>query len=357
MIYHFLSGSPYSKKFIDFMIDNKQHFDLDDHFFIINRSDVLNVPWDQEQLKKVKHCSVATKFGFIPVLNKISKNDKLLIHGLFNPRLLIYLYLNRKMIKRCVWSIWGGDLYFYKNRENNLKHGFIEHLRKTIIPRIPVITSLVKGDYDLVKKIYGSTAKYIYSFYPNPVDFSIVDRSQDKGDRSNKRTIMIGNSGDPSNNHEEVFEILARFKKENIKIICPLSYGESDYISRTINRGKEIFGEKFEPITEFLSPEEYVKVISGVDVVIMNHDRQQALGNIILLLSMGKKIYLNEDTTHYRFFSENNIKISKVKDIVNSDLADLFVALGDALSNNAKLTRELFSNKNYVSMWKQVFGE
>ncbi len=353
MIYHFMGGSPYIKKFISFMIENKNHFNLDEHFFIINDSGKFKL--DTELIQQIKHVRLESKWDFIGVLNKLSKKDKLIIHGLFNPRLLAYLFINRRMIKRCTWSIWGGDVYFYKYKSNSLRHNLIEFLRRSVIPEIPVVTALVKGDYEIIREVYGSNAKYIYSFYPNPVDFQLIDEISISKEKQATKTVMIGNSGDPSNNHGEIFEMLKRFKDEDIRVICPLSYGDTDYINKTIYKGQKAFGSKFIPLTEYLPPEDYIRVIAEVDVAIMNHNRQQGLGNIIMLLAMGKKVYIREGTSHFQFFIENEIEIYGIESLYESSFTDIFTMHKEQCNKNMIRVKQMFSNNSYIRMWNDVF--
>jgi len=355
MICHFTGTSLYVKRYIRFLIENKNHFDLDKHFFIVNDNGTSKL--DEELFQNINYIRISSKWGFVSVLNKLSTNDKLILHGLFNPRLLIYLYFKKKLIKQCTWSIWGGDVYFYKYKNNGLKHNLIEFLRKKVISKIPVITSLVKGDYEIVRKVYGSNAKYIYSFYPNPVDFSLIENIPNKKEHEGTKIIMVGNSGDPANNHKEVFEMLKRFKEEDIKIICSLSYGSPEYISSTINYGQKLFGSRFIPFTKFIQPEEYIKILADVDVAIMNHNRQQGLGNIIALLALKKKVYIPSDTSSYQFFSDKGVDIFNTSNLKDVSLNDLFHFEKSDAEKNKKIIENLFSNGSAYMGWSEVFYE
>ncbi len=356
MIYHFCGTSPYITKYIDFLKSNRQSFNLNNHHFIINDTNTFQI--DQATLQDIKYSLVNSKWGFISLLNKIKKNDTLIIHGLFNPRLLIYFYLfNRRLVERCIWSIWGGDVYFYRLKNDSCKNRIIEYLRSRVIPKFPKITCLVRGDYEIVREVYGTNARYICSFYPNPVDFKLIESVSDNKRANHKRFVMIGNSGDPSNNHIDAFDKLEKFKHENIQIICPLSYGDSSYIQETVAYGKKVFGDKFLPLTQFLAPTEYINLLAGIDVAIMNHDRQQALSNILLLLALNKKVYLNGNTTHYKFFIDNGVLVYNADLIANASYGH-FISLSDtSLKNNATIVKNIFSEHAFISMWKDVFQE
>ena len=352
MIYHFCGTSPYITKYIDFLKSNRKDFNLNNHHFIINDTNTFQM--DQATLQDIKYSLVKSKWGFIPLLNKIKKNDSLIIHGLFNPRLLIYFYLfNRRLVERCIWSIWGGDVYFFRLKNDSCKNRVIEYLRKQIIPHIPVITTLVKGDYDIVKDIYNTSAKLVYSFYP----YYISDDESVKNINKDQHCIMVGNSGDPSNNHEQVFNILKKFKNEQIKIICPLSYGVKDYIEKTITLGQSIFGAKFIPLTEFIEPDEYMKILSDIDIAIMNHDRQQGLGTIVNLIVNNAKIFIRSDTTSYKFFRDNGIVLFDTLSIDELPYEEFISEDKTEYRLNRKKILKLTSEDESLKGWLKVFQE
>ena len=57
-----------------------------------------------------------------------------------------------------------------------------------------------------------------------------------------------------------------------------------------------MFGGKFTPLLDYMSPLEYSSFLSGISIGVFNHDRQQGLGNIRKLLRMGSKVYVSSDS-------------------------------------------------------------
>ncbi len=72
------------------------------------------------------------------------------------------------------------------------------------------------------------------------------------------------------------------------------------YKQEIINIGDKLFSNQFYPIIELMEYNDYLSFLNSVDIAIFNHNRQQAVGNIILLLSMGKTIYLSEENNAYK---------------------------------------------------------
>lgn len=164
-------------------------------------------------------------------------------------------------------------------------------------------------------------------------------------------TILVGNSADPSNNHEEILERLAVFKNKNIMVIAPLSYGKKDNVDKVVRVGRKLLGERFTPLTDFLPFNEYLKVLTEVDVAVFNHNRQQAMGNIISLLGLGKKVYLRSDVAQWQLFQDLNIEVHDVSQL-ESTLFNL-----DNLPNlgNKEKIKNHFSKSNLIKQLESLF--
>lgn len=356
MIYHFCGISPYIEKYIAFLKENPLTFNLSEHFFVFYPT--RNFLKNRYHFSGLQYSSTKSNWEFVKYLSKLKNTDSLIIHGLTNPRLFIYLFfINRGLIKRSIWSIWGGDVYYFKYANACLKNRFIEYLRKRIIPAIPIITSLVKGDYDIVKEIYKSDAAYVYSYYPIPIDNTLLKKIDNNLKANINKIILVGNSGDPSNNQIEILQHLVKYKDNEIQIICPLSYGDSNYIEKVIGYGKEVFRDRFIPLTDFIPPTEYSKILSKVSIAIMNHKRQQGLGSIINLLLLTKKVYIRSDTTSFSFFSNKGVKVFDTLNLNKMSLQELFYMDENTAKHNQHRISDIFSNEEAVRGWNNVFLE
>ena len=127
------------------------------------------------------------------------------------------------------------------------------------------------------------------------------------------RDILIGNSASFENNHLELFELLAgSFDLEDRKLVTPLSYGNPWYAEKVIAEGNHLFGDQFVPLTDFLPKEQYIEILDSCGYVFMNHLRQQALGNICIMMLKGAKIYLNPVNPLYAWFIEKGAFIESI---------------------------------------------
>ena len=61
--------------------------------------------------------------------------------------------------------------------------------------------------------------------------------------------------------------------------------------------------------------DEYINTLSSCSVVIMNHIRQQGLGNIIIMLYLGARVFLRKENPIYGFFKNEGAKIFSIEDL------------------------------------------
>lgn len=271
---------------------------------------------------------------FATLLDDMRNADKVIIHGLWSVEIDILLSLNPDIAKKSYWIMWGGDFYFPERQTE---------LRKRAIHNVGNVITGILGDYELIKEWYGSTAT-LYSCFAYP---SNVVKIRDCPPSSTKR-VLVGNSANPSNNHIEVFEKIKHL--EDIEVICPLSYGGEESAKHIIQAGKSIFGNRFIPILEFMPLEDYNNMLASVDLAIFNHNRQQGLGNILTLLGYGKKVYIRDDITSWRFFSQKNIKVfSFNKDKIDFNFSE------DVKNKNKYIMKDQFSTDKLIQDWSKIF--
>ncbi len=185
-------------------------------------------------------------------------------------------------------------------------------LKNKMIGRIDYFIFLDKDDnynqdYKKIKELYPAfRAINISGFYDQNFDKALAIKSE-KVINSYAITILLGNSAGETNNHLDAFEKLKNIK--NCVIYCPLSYGSDlDYTSVVIKKGKEIFKERFVPMVNFMSRDEYVTFLNSIDVIYMYHNRQQAFGNICSGLTLGKPVFLKNENTIKGYLDALNIK-------------------------------------------------
>lgn len=356
MILHIFTDSPYTYRYIDFV--NKM-WEPRIHEFIVSAKKNSRF---KDYYQNTKNCHMVSEKGrgFLLYASLFVKAQKVIFHQLNQPRLFMALILIYPSIfRKSVWSIWGGDVYFHRYKTNSLKDDLIEKTVEHVISKLPFVTGYIPGDFEVVMSRYKSNAKYIKSKYPSPIDIEGVKAFKAEKKQDASKTIMVGNSADPSNEHIDAFSQLSRYKDKNIKVLSVLSYGGNDeYISRVITSGKDIFGDKFVPIIDFMSFDEYLNFISVVDICYFNHRRQQGLGNVILCLALGKKVFISHDVTAYDYYRSIGISLFPTEEVMNMTFDEFvqFDTYACAIERNKAIIFEDQDLANIRSEWEDVFN-
>lgn len=250
-----------------------------------------------------------------------------------------------------VWSGWGGDYYdllpeggarLYgestkelmqqmhdgtgKERIRNslrqikevLKHALARPKRQAVpdknvlIQRVDYFSSPIPEDYELLKAALGHQfrAEYVQ------LNYASVEGTLTHGGRGVLgNDILLGNSATGTNNHLEILNMLSSIDIGDRKVVVPLSYGSQEYGDEIEKYGRRLLGNNFVPIRNFMPLAEYNLLISSCSIAIMNHRRQQALGNIGTILCNGAKLFLDENNVVYKFFRRKGAYVFSVREI------------------------------------------
>lgn len=336
------------EKFIpSFVAFIKENFDFARHEFLITHGmaeEDLNITKNVHLSKRsipsmLKH--------YWQAMIKMHQSDRVILHGLFDPRFVVMLFFMPWLLKKCYWMVWGGDLYIYQLGKRNWKWRLREFFRRPVLKRMGYMVTYIEGDIDLARKWYGAQGKYLECFMYTSNLYKDHDAQESQHTGTN---ILVGNSADPFNNHMEILNKLEAYKDQNITIYVPLSYGNQEHAKYVIKKGKKYFGERFQPLTEFMSIEKYVNLLGIIDIAVFNHKRQQAMGNIITLLGLGKKVYMRSDVTQWDFFIGHNIEVFDI------EMFNLHALDADKAEHNKHYMKDYFSTKNYRQQLSEVFN-
>lgn len=268
--------------------------------------------------------------------NYLKSFDAIIFHSFSRFEYFVVALLAPAKTKK-MWIGWGFDYYnlVYKEEEllktetlnlyrmscpNKLKKTLLKYakgkvrellnflVRKKGIQCIDFFSPVIYEDYKLViNKNPWIKAEYL------AWNYGVANRMQSKNIFCGEN-ILVGNSASYTNNHVEVFRILARCDLAGRKIICPLNYGDEQYARYIITLGKELFGKAFTPLTEFMDFNDYVALLSSCTLVFMNHLRQQATGNIYIAIMSGAKVFLDPLNPLFKHYVNLGLKVFSIHD-------------------------------------------
>jgi len=243
---------------------------------------------------------------------EIQAASRIIVHGLFNNRIAAILASAPRALPRCRWVLWGGDLYDRNRQPRSLRWHAATAVRKSLCTRLGGIAALIPGDVDEARRELGFRGQHFRCLGYVSNTFR---RAEPSAEPTGPLTILVGNSATPSNQHARAFKLLARLGRQDIRVLCPLSYGDRDYADKVVAEGRAAFGDRFTAVRRFLDPTEYANVLDSVSVAVFAHDRQQAVGNCIQLLGRGVRLHLDPATSHYAHFRAEGFPIGSVESI------------------------------------------
>lgn len=275
--------------------------------------------------------------------------ERIIVHGMFDPRVFVLLFLQPWLLRKCCWLIWGGDLYTTLTDPMTPKLRLREAFKRPVIKHMGYLVTYVRGDIALARSLYGAKGREIECLlYPS----NIVEAGKLPAPRKNHaRTILVGNSADDSNDHAAIFEKLRVLDDGEFEVLCPLSYGDARYGQTVMAQGKALFGERFKPLTEMMAYDQYLKLLAGIDIAIFAHKRQQAMGVTISLLGMGKKVFIRSDVPQWETFGAIGLQVFPF------DSLELGVMEETAARANRQRVVDYFSLQRLVSQLRKLFGE
>lgn len=320
----------------------REYFPASDHAFLVGGRRSNN----KYGLNPAQVVDCFSVFSKLRHLHTLYRAEKIFIHGLYESQFMYLLALQPWLLKKCFWIPWGDDLYQYEKQRTRLKALLKERVRAWVIRRLGHIVTYIRGDYELARRWYRTRAKFheCLCYLSNTVVITEQKPWEEK-----TLVIQVGNSAYCRNNHIEAIDGIAAFVDADIHVIAPLSYGPKEYAQSVLAHGKARLGEKFTAVTDFLPLEKYHELLDSVDIGVFNQDRQQAMGNMITLLGMGKTLYLKNSTTSWELFNHLGLKVFDIKHFSLRRISDA------DRDQNIHIISRYFSRKQLLNQYKAIF--
>jgi dTDP-N-acetylfucosamine:lipid II N-acetylfucosaminyltransferase len=265
----------------------------------------------------------------LPALKEFSKElnryKRIIIH--YHHEITGYLIeLANVPPQKIIWMLWSGDLYncpFYKGElylpltaqheaitsfpelewKSKLKEKSKQYLRrpgyylyKKSFQRIQQVGSFFPEDVKNASLTFGKS--YTHFFH------GIISVREQVKDSVNLElpelggAILLGHAGVPELNHLDMIQRFGSHFSAR-KVICPLSYGNPEYINTVRDFGLASFGDRFEPIQEYMPREEYYHKLQEASFAVFGALVHQGFGNLMTLLFMGFKVFMFNENPVY----------------------------------------------------------
>jgi hypothetical protein len=252
----------------------------------------------------------------------LTKHTQLLVDDIYNKN-----FLKKYFKKGLIYKV-------LKSLKTSYDKSKILKYRHKIMYFIPIL----EEEKRFCDKIFSKNMKYIDWKYPSTLRFEEVVFNKNKS----RPAILLGNSESIINNHLEIIDIMDNFKVKQ-KIIIPASYRSDPKYKKYLMNYCRTTTLNVEFIHDYLPKAEYFDLIGQCEIAIFNSLRQNALGNIAMLLLLGCKIYLNVRNPLYEYLKSNRIVIFNIDQIgVDSWDEPLDIA---TIENNRSKVLQLYDDK------------
>lgn len=367
----------YDNQFIDFIIKASRDLGKQDRFIIYTNE-------FKPKLDSVKHD--------VPFAQFDSDEFKILVGDIKQYRNIYIHWLEGRIVEfvnqlpsdvNVVWCFWGGDglefddmlpwiyqpksfdyfkgqekfkisqwrnlrTWMYRKRMKKIKTA--EHIRA--IQRVNGFAHYLPDDFKKIVKSTGMKAQFIPFHYAALEDLADVNAPLQVQSGYN---ILLGNSDTLTNNHFEAIDQIATWNLGERKVYCPLSYEKGKYAAAVAKYGRQKLGAAFIPLLDFMPREEYNQVLSGISVAVMNHNRSQALGNIVSLLWNGTKLFMSKDSTLFSYLkSEGLILFSLQDDFIPSNETAFIPLVEDEVKHNRNALMRTFGRSAQLEKIKNL---
>lgn len=274
------------------------------------------------------------------------KKKKLYFHSFFVPQNVQILYNFKELLDHSYWLVWGGDLYEAGQDEMNT------YVRKNIYG----IGSF--SDNEKIKQLYGENHKFFdTNMALSPIGIDLLEQAKNSVKKdSSCVTIQINNSSDIST--LEMLSYLSKFKDKNIKIKTVLSYSDTKYNSFIIEKGRELFGDKFTYLDTMVSPEEYVYYLAENDILILNQNRQQGGANACACLYLGQKVFVRNDVTTAQYLRDNQLVFFDSCTIAHLDWNRfIYLQEKDKENNRKMIAKNIYNTESFKAELQKFFAD
>ena len=349
-IIHLPFYDKFTEQYIAFM---KYHFDdkVRQSFIVRKNDDKYSIGEGRNIIKIAEYKELKTD----PRIRKrLLAADKIIISGNF-PFENYVKYLPPSVWKKVYIQFWGADLYLYRDGKG-LKFTAARMIMRFLVKTGTGVINLIDEDYRQFEKIFCKVpeAKHFVAgvpndplkkdnfseFWPAMANEALDSNNKENGKLSATYRILVGNAAYPENQHKEAFEIIRDMKQregfEGIRVeaVVPLSYGDDAYKEEVMRFGREILGDSFVPVTDYMAKPDYIRFIASCDMAIFNNNRQQALGNICIMMNLGRKVFIRDDTPMWDYFLGRGYYVYNIKDFKTASPEELFTLPKDALKKN-----------------------
>jgi hypothetical protein len=260
--------------------------------------------------------------------------------------------LDLMLSERTIQSL-GDDVRVHKKHNLKEYYQLLKYKYSVIyrfykyIKRVDYILMTSNEEYRYLKKNWFFLPKLLLFPLERNTNYSFLDK---------KDFILVGNSRNMYNNHLDVLDIISDSKNINpYKVKMFLNYGtEGNYYNELLKEVNRM--DNIESLIDFFPREEFNKIYREASALVMNCNRQMALGNIFTAIENNCKIYLNDINVVKKWFEREDLIVFSIEDF-KKDYEKNNLKLSDTQArHNIDILRKMMYRNSFSNFHKKILN-